>query len=74
MGDVTSRYSHDVMETIKIETVIDGDLAATLLNFITFAEEEGRLDGLLFCGHVIPKLEAFWELLKSKTDIENRVE
>jgi hypothetical protein len=67
-------HGHDVMEAIKIELVLDGDLAATLQNLALDAIMNGRIDKLIFCGHTGPKLQAFIELVQSRLDIENRVE
>jgi hypothetical protein len=68
------RHSHTVMEQIKIPVVIDGDLAVTLMNLIGDAVENDTINDLIFCGHTVPKVEALYDLLAEKTDIENREE
>ena len=68
------RHNHEILETIKIPVVLDGDLAQSLYNFVAFCAEHEFLDDLIFCENVYPKLEEFMEHLQSRLDIENREE
>lgn len=74
MTRVNSEYSHEVMEEVKVPVVLDGDLAATIVNLIGFAAREDKLDELIFCGHTLPKLDALWDTLTEAIDIENKEE
>lgn len=64
-------HEHKTLEAIKIPVVIDGDLALTLLNIIGKVAEDETLDGLLCCGRTAPKLDALFNLLLEKTNVED---
>lgn len=66
------KISCETYATIKIPVLLDGDVALAIYNCITFSLAFGFNPGV--CTHSAPKLEAFTELLKVKTDLENRKE
>lgn len=67
-------YTHEVMETIKIPVVLDGDVAASILNAFTLAHQEGRWEDIIFCGHAEEKVNKLLNKIADKIDIENREE
>jgi len=74
MDEPFTKYSHEVMQEIKVKYVMDGDLAATIGNAIGLLNETGLLGAALFCDHTLPKLEAFMKFLKKELDVEHREE
>lgn len=72
--EADTRYSHDVMEQVKVTVTMDGDTAATILNALGFLDEHRFLQELLFCGHTAAKLQAVVDQMDKELDIENRVE
>jgi hypothetical protein len=67
-------HSHGKLGATKIPVVLDGDLAQTLLNVLTFCDEHHFIDELIYCDSTESKLDALVEKLHDRLGIEDTEE